>query len=137
MVNGHDVRQYRYLDNYFPYDELDYVNPSFLQWIPHDDLGSKRFNCVDFQLGVLVRRSITESNAYPFVTPLPFDWVKGFDVGFMSSLSDECFRFLVSSSLVAWLRCTIDSFLIISFFELLTSSSYRLCVSFENILHSS
>ena len=50
----------------FP-NELDYGNPSFLRWIPHD-LGSNRFNTSDFQLGVLAKRSVTESNAYPFVS---------------------------------------------------------------------
>ena len=44
----------------------DNTNLSYLRWIPYD-LGSKRFNCVDFQLGVLAKRSVTESNAYPFV----------------------------------------------------------------------
>ena len=41
---------------YFPC-ALDCTNSSFLQWIPHD-LGSKRFNCTDFQLGVLAKRSL-------------------------------------------------------------------------------
>ena len=45
----------------------DNTNLSYLWWIPHD-LGSKRFNYVDFQLGVLAKRSVMESNVYPFVT---------------------------------------------------------------------
>ena len=64
-VNGHAVRQLRYLVNYCPC-ELDYTNTSYLRWIPHD-LGSNRFNCESSQLGVLAKWSSMGSNAYPFV----------------------------------------------------------------------
>ena len=53
------------LVNYLTY-KLVYVIPSFLRWIFHD-IGSNRFNTTDFQLGVLAKRSVTESTAYPFV----------------------------------------------------------------------